>query len=75
MAIGELRDLRAKVTPETWCALEAEHRATGRDHSEIVREVMHDWAYQKIRAANVLDRLLTAEGITGKGRERGGRGT
>ena len=64
-----LRDLRAKVHSTTWCAIEAEHRATGRDHSEIVREVLASWAAQRIHAANGLPRLLAGEGIDGNGRE------
>jgi len=65
-----LRDLRAKVHPQTWCVIEAEHRATGRDHSEIVRDVLHAWASQRIHAASVLPRLLAVEGIDGKAGER-----
>lgn len=67
-----LRDLRAKVHTSTWAVIEAEHRATGRDHSEIVREVLASWAAQpaqRIHAASVLPKLLAVEGIDGKGRE------
>lgn len=64
-----LRDLRAKVHPETWAVIEAEHRATGRDHSEIVRDVLHAWASQRMHAATVLARLLEAEGIAAQRRE------
>lgn len=59
----DLRDLRAKVTPETHCALVALAQATGRDQSEIVREVMHAWALQQVNAAAALQRLLMAEGL------------
>ena len=65
-----LRDLRAKVHPQTWCVIEAEHRATGRDHSEIVREVLASWAAQRVHAASVLPKLLAVEGIDGKAGER-----
>jgi len=64
---GDLKDFRGKVTPETWCAIEAEHRTSGRDHSDIVREVLHAWAERKIENAKVMHRLLEAEGIGGKG--------
>lgn len=60
-----LRDLRAKVTPETWCVLQARARATGLDYSEIVREVLHRWAAVEMQAASVLPRLLAAEGVEG----------
>jgi hypothetical protein len=65
-----LRDLRAKVHATTWCAIEAEHRATGREHSEIVRDVLHAWASQRIAAATVLPRLLAVEGIAGQPGDR-----
>lgn len=69
---ADLRDFRGKITAETWCALEAMHRATGQDHSAIVRDVLHRWASEQIGAATVLARLLEAEGIAGNARE--GRG-
>ncbi|GAB3744920.1 hypothetical protein [Lysobacter olei] len=64
---ADLKDFRGKITPETWCVIEAEHRATGEDHSAIVRDVLHGWATKKIRAANLTAKLLAAEGITGEG--------
>ncbi len=66
MAI-ELKDFRGKITPEADAALEAVSRVTGRDRSEIVRELVHEWALQKISEASVLHRLLQAEGLTGIG--------
>lgn len=66
---AELRDLRAKVTLEAYCALEAETQVSGRDKSEIVRDILHAWALDQMRKASVLDRLLMAEGIAGNRRE------
>ena len=60
----ELRDVRARVTVETDAALEAVARITGRDRSEILREVMHRWALEQVSIANVLHDRLRAEGIT-----------
>lgn len=60
----DLRDLRAKVTVETDCALDAHARATGKDRSEIVREVLHGWALQQIDTSTLLLRRLTAEGLS-----------
>ena len=66
---SELRDLRAKVTIEADAALDAEARATGKDRSEIVREVLHTWAEQRLQVATLLIARLKAEGIE---REREG---
>ena len=60
-----LKDLRAKITPEADAVLEAVNRATGKDKSEIVREVLHAWATQKILEASMTHRLLVAEGLPG----------
>ena len=67
-----LQDLRAKITTEAHAVLVAEQRATGRDQSEIVRDVLHEWALQRINAANVLHRQLLAEGMTGIGQGAAG---
>jgi hypothetical protein len=60
-----LIDLRAKVTPEADAVLEAIHRATGKDKSEVVRDVLHKWAVNEIHAASVLQGILRREGLTG----------
>jgi hypothetical protein len=60
-----LIDLRAKVTPEADAVLEAVHRSTGKDKSEVVRDVLHRWALQEIHAASVLQSILQREGLGG----------
>lgn len=65
-----LKDFRGKITAETWCVIEAEHRLMGEDHSAIVREVLHGWALKKIEAARLTTRILEAEGIAAKAGER-----
>jgi len=67
----ELKDFRGKITGLAWCWLEAEHRATGHDQSEIVRDILHTWAESKHRASIEARRLMEAEGISGNARENG----
>lgn len=69
----ELKDFRGRITPEADCVLEAEARATGRERQEIVREILHAWAMERIHGASVLHRLLLAEGL--KGIDGGTRGS
>ncbi len=62
-----LKDFKGKLTPETWCVIEAESRVTGETHAAIVREVLHGWASKKINIQRLTERLLEAEG---SGRKR-----
>lgn len=64
MAI-ELKDLRAKITPEADAVLEAFNRVDGKDKSEIVRDVLHSWALEHIRRASLMDSMLRVEGLPG----------
>lgn len=66
----ELRDLRAKVTAETDAVLLVESRISGKDRSEIVRDILQEWAQQRIHAAKLLTSLLERDGLLG---EDGGR--
>ena len=60
-----LVDFRGKITHETDAVLEALHQASGRDRSEIVREVLADWATGKIHEASLIDLRLKREGLLG----------
>lgn len=60
-----LKDFRGKITAEADAVLEAVNRVTGKDKSEIVRDILSEWAAEKINVANVLDKLLRAEGLAG----------
>lgn len=60
-----LKDFRGKVTSETDAVLEALNRTTGRDKSEIARDILHKWAVEQIHAASVMHQLLESEGLPG----------
>lgn len=60
-----LVDFRGKLTHETDAVLEAMHQATGRDRSEIVRDVLQQWAEAKIHEASLIDQRLRREGLRG----------
>ena len=66
----ELKDFRGKITTETDCVLEAINRVSGRDRSEIVREILHKWALEKIHEHSVLGDLLAREGLSGESQGR-----
>lgn len=68
-----LKDFRGKVTEETDAVLEALNRSTGRDKSEIAREVLHKWALEQIEAARLINRFVRPEGRTGE--PKGARGS
>jgi hypothetical protein len=78
-----LVDFRGKITHETDAVLEALHQATGRDRSEIVRDVLADWADKKIHEASLIDQRLRREGLRGiaggiaghRGEDEGARGS
>lgn len=70
---AELMDLRVKITIEADCCLDAEARTTGKDKSEIVREILKEWAAQRIHAARLLDKLLRNEGEAGITERRAGK--
>lgn len=62
---AELNDLRAKITVEAHCALAAYSRAHDIDKSEVVRDILHQWAVKQIQGANLLATCLRAKGVTG----------
>lgn len=68
-----LKDFRGKITAESDCVLEAMNRVSGKDRSEIVRDILHEWALAKIEEHSVLNRLLQAEGLAGEEKGIAGR--
>lgn len=61
-----LKDFRGKITAETDCVLEAISRVSGKDRAELAREVLHEWASDRLRERSILNRLLKAEGLAGE---------
>lgn len=62
---ADLKDFRGKITAETDCVLEAQSRVTGVDRSEIVRNLLHKWALERIEEARLLHQQLQAQGVGG----------
>lgn len=58
-----LTDFRGKITTETDALLDVLCRTSGRDKSEIARDVLHKWAVTEIHAAMLLHSTLEAKGI------------
>ena len=65
----ELKDLRVKLTVEGWAAIQAEAEVSGREMSEVVRDLVHRFYLERSRAASLLSKALEREGITGNGRD------
>lgn len=60
----ELRDLRAKISVQTDAALDAHSNVSGRDRSEIVRDILHKWALEQVAISTLLEARLRAEGMS-----------
>lgn len=61
----ELVDFRGRITPLTDVYLEAECRATGREKSEVVREILHGWGMRRHEVQCHAAKALRARGIAG----------
>ena len=69
----ELRDLRAKITVETDCAIDGYAAAQDMEKGEAVREILHKWAIKQIEGAMVLQARLKREGMEGSDKGTSGR--
>jgi predicted transcriptional regulator len=58
----DLVDIRSKLDPDSYQVLDAIARATGRDKSAIVREVMANWAKEEVHRATMVLRLARGKG-------------
>jgi hypothetical protein len=57
---AELHDLRAKVTTLGHCALAAYSRAHEIDKSEVVRDIIEQWARRQVHGAKLLEACMKA---------------
>jgi len=60
----ELKDFRGKLTPESHAVVMAYAEAHGLDASEVVRDIVAEWARKQRHVAELTSRNLTREGIT-----------
>lgn len=61
----ELTDLRTKVTPRTAAVLAALNHASGKERSQIAREVLDAWAVDQIHSSRLVARFSEGQGIDG----------
>lgn len=54
----ELRDARTKLTYVSDQMLEAVSRSTGKDKSELIREIVHEWYEIKWREHQMIGRFF-----------------
>ncbi len=62
----DLIDLRAKITEKANQVLEAHARAHNVDKSEVVRQVLTNWAEKECHVATLIQRLTRGEGQGGE---------
>ena len=67
-----LKEFRGKITPEADAVIPMQAEAEGQEKQEIVREVLHRWALEKINEARLINVYLEREGLEGILRERRG---
>lgn len=67
-----LKEFRGKITPEADAVIAMQAEAIGQEKQEIVREVLHRWALEKINEARLINVYLEREGLEGILRERRG---
>ncbi len=62
----ELRDVRAKITAVSDQMLDACSRSSGKDKSELIREIVHAWYLNKWNEHQMIARLFRGrEGADG----------
>lgn len=56
--MADLIDSRCKLTSDSNQMLEAHARATGKDKSELIREIVHAWYEDEFRKYQMIHRLV-----------------
>lgn len=69
-----LKDFRGKITIETDAVVDTLAQRSGLEKQEIVRDVLHAWALEKINEARLIGKNLEREGLEGVLVERRGAG-
>lgn len=67
-----LKDFRGKITIETDAVISTMAQRSGLEKQEIVRDVLHAWALEKINEARLIGKNLEREGLEGVLAERRG---
>lgn len=63
--MSDLTDLRTKITSRTAQVMAAINHASGRERSQIAREVLDKWAAQQIHASMIIQRMTRGKGTDG----------
>lgn len=71
---AELKDFRGKITAETDAWLRVKERRTGRDRSDLVREILHRHVLHEIEEASVLMDQMESQGLRAARRGASGSG-
>jgi len=58
-----LVDCRIKISQHSDAVLELIHRQTGKDKSEIHREILHAWALEKFNELRLLSEIMSDKGL------------
>lgn len=74
MALEDLRDFRGRLTADSDLMLEAVSRATGKDKSELVREIVHGWYLSRWGEHEMIMRLFRGRGEGTDSASSGGSG-
>ncbi len=67
-----LKEFRGKITAEADAVISTLAEREGQEKQEIVREILHRWALEKINEARLINVYLEREGLEGILRERRG---